>query len=382
MTPLAAGKAPDAGLLADIAAGLAAGDDLAGLLQQFLGPVVRLAGAQAGSVRALSPTGDTLEIIGAVGLPAKPCSGGAVADSSCGPCGAAASRQTVVWACDASDCAEPARAGAECRPMMAVPLRHRGRVLGVYNLFFAPGREPSAAVRAILNLIGELLGLALNNARLEHENLRATLVRERQIMAADVHDSLAQSLAFMKMRMPLLHDAMRGSDAAQSQRYYEELRGALSQAHASVRAMVSQLRQPMNPRGLLMALGVAADDFRRTSGTELEFANELPALRLTLDQETQVFHIVQEALHNVARHAAAVHAWLRIAAAGDAVRIDVEDDGAGLPPRPSVSLHYGMEIMAERARRIGATLEIGARAEGGTRVRLSVPAAAPAASDR
>lgn len=380
--PLPATHASQADLLADIAAGLAAGNDLAKLLEQFLAPIVRLAGARAGAVRTLSPAGDTLELVGAIGLPAQPCSGGPVADRNCGPCGAAAGGQAMVWACDATDCTDPAAEGdtsRTCQHMLAVPLRHRGRTLGVYNLFFSHDREPSAEVQSILQSVGELLGLALNNARLEQDHLRATLLHERQMMAADVHDSLAQSLAFVKMRMPLLHDAMRAHDDALGQRYYEELRGAISQAHASLRAIVSQLRLPMDPRGLLHALGTAAEAFRRSSGTELEFVNELPSLQLPVEYEMQVFHIVQEALTNVARHSGAEHAWLRIARDAAGVRIDVEDDGGGLPDRGSQSTHYGMDIMAERARRIGAALEIGARREGGTRVRLTVPSSAGAA---
>jgi two-component system nitrate/nitrite sensor histidine kinase NarX len=377
--PSPPGRSAQAGLLADIAAGLATGSDLATLLEQLLAPIVRLAGAQSGAVRVLSVAGDTLELVGAIGLPAQPCSGGPVAGSDCGPCGAAAGSQRMVWACDASECSAPSAQGAgaapACQHMMAGPLRHRGRTLGVYNLFFAHDREPSADVREILQSVGELLGLALNNARLEQEHLRATLLRERQMMAADVHDSLAQSLAFVKMRMPLLHDAMRAHDDVQGQRYYEEVRGAISQAHASLRAIVSQLRLPMDPQGLLHALGSTAEHFRIGSGIELEFVNELPSLKLPVEQETQVFHIVQEALTNVARHAGAEHAWLRIARANGSVRIEVEDDGSGLPAQASRGTHYGMDIMAERARRIGAALEIGRRDEGGTRVRLTVPAA-------
>ena len=282
--PSPPGRSAQAGLLADIAAGLATGSDLATLLEQLLAPIVRLAGAQSGAVRVLSVAGDTLELVGAIGLPAQPCSGGPVAGSDCGPCGAAAGSQRMVWACDASECTAPSAQGAgaapACQHMMAVPLRHRGRTLGVYNLFFAHDREPSADVREILQSVGELLGLALNNARLEQEHLRATLLRERQMMAADVHDSLAQSLAFVKMRMPLLHDAMRAHDDVQGQRYYEEVRGAISQAHASLRAIVSQLRLPMDPQGLLHALGSTAEHFRIGSGIELEFVNELPSLQI------------------------------------------------------------------------------------------------------
>ena len=122
------------------------------------------------------------------------------------------------------------------------------------------------------------------------------------------------------------------------------------------------------------ALGASAENFRRSTGTELDFVNELPGLTLPAEQETQVFHIVQEALTNVARHAHAQHARLRIAAARPGeVEIVVEDDGAGLPPTVGGSTHYGMEIMVERARRLAGTLEVAARQGGGTRVRLTFP---------
>jgi two-component system nitrate/nitrite sensor histidine kinase NarX len=372
---LPATKASQAGLLADIAQGLAAGSDLGKLLEQFLVPIVRLAGAESGAVRVLSAAGDTLELLSAVGRPPQACSGGVQASLDCGPCGAAAAGQSLVWACDAPECSQPAAAddAGACQPMMAVPLRHRGRTLGVYTLFFAQAHEPPAEVKALLSSVGELLGLALNNARLEQEHLRATLLRERQMMAADVHDSLAQSLAFVKMRMPLLHDAMLAHDTAVAQRYYDDVRAAVTQAHAGVRAIVSQLRLPMDPQGLLHALGAIAQDFRRSSGTDLAFVNELPSLALSPEQESQVFHVVQEALTNVTRHAGAQHAWLRVSGCPGAVRFDVEDDGSGLPQQGASGTHYGMDIMLERARRIGASLEVGARAGGGTRVRLQVP---------
>lgn len=367
--------AVSAGLLAEIAAGLAAGSDLSQLLERFLAPVVRLAGAQAGAVRVLSEAGDQLELVGSVGLPADVVSRGTRADRHCGHCGSAADGQALVWATDLRACS--ARSGSSyfgqgCQRLLAVPLQHRGRTLGVYNLFFSAGEEPSPEVQQILRSVGELLGLALNNARLEHEHLRATLMHERQAMAAEVHDSLAQSLAYVKMRMPLLHDAMRAHDDARAQRYYDDVRAAVSQAHASLRGIITHLRAPMDPQGLMHALGASAENFRRSTGLELEFVNELPGLSLSADQESQVFHIVQEALNNVARHAGAQHAWLRIAPAGaDTVEFVVEDDGAGLPRQDAGAAHYGMEIMAERARRLGGTLDIANRPAGGTRVRLA-----------
>lgn len=370
---------PGAGILAAITAGVAAGDDLDALLQRFLDPLVRLAGAQGGAVRVLSADGDQLEQVSGLGLPPALCGHGQV-DRHCGACGAAADGAALVWADDLSGCAERSEGeyfGHGCRRLLAVPLQHRGRTLGVYNLFFAGAEAPPAEVLAILRSVGELLGLALDNARLERENLRATLLHERQVMAAEVHDSLAQSIAYVKMRMPLLQDALRANDQARALQYCDDVRDVTSQAHASLRAILTHLRAPMDPQGLVHALATSAEQFRRSGAAALDFVNELPALRLTPDQEAQVFHIVQEALANVARHAGARQVRLHIGkAAPDEVAVLVEDDGAGMPADGATGgTHYGLAIMGERARRLGGRLEVGPRDGGGTRVCLSFPLA-------
>jgi two-component system nitrate/nitrite sensor histidine kinase NarX len=380
--PPAADRPPltdDGGLLADIAARLGSEDDLGTLLERFLDPIVRLAGAQAGAVRVLSEAGDQLQLVSSLGLPAGLCNRSQAVDAHCGHCGAAADSHRLVWASDLHACAERSSGsyfGHECQRLLAVPLQHRGRVLGVYNLFFSGTDEPGTSVQAILRSVGDLLGLALNNARLERENLQARLASERQMMAAEVHDSLAQSLAFVKMRLPLLQDAMAAHDDDRARQYCDDVRCAVTQAHASLRGIITHLRSPMDPKGLLHALAGAVETFGRASGAELDFVNTLPRLALSPEGESQVFHIVQEALSNIARHAAARHAWLHMGSAGDGLaEILVEDDGAGLPrPAPCGGAHYGMDIMRERARRIEGTLEVGPRPGGGTRVRLVFPA--------
>lgn len=381
LPPTEAAPAP-AGLLADIAAGVAAGSDLGSLLERFLAPIVRLAGAQGGAVRVLSEAGDELRLVGALGqVPERTgCHEGAV-HSDCGPCGQAAHSQALVSVADLKACAEHSGDavffGQACQRLLAVPLQYRGRTLGVYNLYLAGDAEPSAEVQALLRAAGELLGLALNNARLEQERLHATVLQERQWMAAEVHDSLAQTLTFMKLRLPLLHDAMQACDQPRALAYFDELRQAVGQGHASLRSVLTQLRAPMDPRGLWAALASSVEAFRARSGTELEVAHAAPGLKLPPDHEAQVFHIVQEALNNVARHAGAQHAWLRIGPVrAGLLAIVVEDDGAGLPAQAggaSQGSHYGLDIMAERARRLGGQLQVAPRAGGGTCVRLEMP---------
>ncbi len=381
--PSPAGAAPaGAGLLTEIAADLAAGGDLRALLDRFLDPIVRLAGARAGAVRVLSDADERLRIVSDIGLPGSVSGAEESVDRHCGYCGEAADAQRVVWASDLSRCSAQAHAawfGHDCHRMLVVPLQHRGRMLGVYNLFFDGDAEPAPDVAALLKTVGELLGLALHTARLEAENLRATVMHERQAMAAEVHDSIAQTLTYVKMRLPLLQDAVLGHDEERALKYLGDVRDAVGEAHAHLREIVTHYRTRLDPRGLAPALDALAARFPQRTGIELAFANHAPGLHLPANLESDVFHIAQEALANIERHSGAKHAWLTVEPTPSGIELLVEDDGSG-PGRPADdAAHYGIGIMSERALRLGGELSVAPRPGGGTRVRLAFPAAAAAA---
>lgn len=367
------------GLLGEITADLASGADLRELLKRFLDPIVRLAGARAGAVRVLSDADERLRIVSDVGLPGPVCGAEESVDRHCGHCGEAADAQRVVWASDLSRCSAQTHVawfGGDCHRMLVVPLQHRGRLLGVYNLFFDGDDEPAPHVVALLKSVGELLGLALHNARLEAENLRATVMHERQAMAAEVHDSLAQTLTYVKMRLPLLKDAVVAHDEARALQYADDVRDAVGEAHAHLREIVTHYRTRIDPRGLAPALDALAARFPARSGIALAFANRAPGLKLAAQHESDVFHIAQEALANVERHSGARHAWLSVEPTSAGIELLVEDDGRGPEAPDDGAGHYGIGIMSERARRLGGELSVAARPGGGTRVRLAFPATA------
>jgi two-component system nitrate/nitrite sensor histidine kinase NarX len=199
----------------------------------------------------------------------------------------------------------------------------------------------------------------------------------RQAVLADVHDSIAQNLVFVRMRLPLLEDAITRHDDASALRYSGELRQAATAAHTNLRAMLMQGQTPMDPKGLKHALASSVQSFQELTHVNLVVDDQAPDLRLSAGQEWQVYLIVQEALSNVAKHARAQRAWLRIARRGNQVDVVVEDDGTG-PPQPTNATspsHFGLEIMRHRAARLGGGVEIAARDGGGMRLRLSFPIA-------
>ena len=213
----------------------------------------------------------------------------------------------------------------------------------------------------------------------QRAGFEAALMRERESMAAEVHDSIAQTLSFVKLRMPLLHEAIVAHDEPAALRYCADVRRAVTDAHASLRELLTNFRAPVDPLGLGHALQFAIDEFESSTGIELEFADRAAGLALSGVQEAQLFRIVQEALHNVAKHARARATWLTIERRDAGVEIIVEDDGQGVTPEQAGAseTHYGIGIMRQRAAKLGGHIEIGQRAGGGTRVRAWVPLGAP-----
>ncbi|MFO1218330.1 MAG: GAF domain-containing protein [Burkholderiaceae bacterium] len=383
----APGLAAHGGILAEITAGVAAGDDVNEVLQRFLAPLMRLAGAQAGSVRVLAADGSRLLLVGTIGQPQVIGCAKREVLAGCGVCGAALNRGDLVWAQDLAPCAQDhadAVLAFDCRRALAVPLRHRERVLGLYSLFFAGPASLGDELAALLKAVGELLGLALHNARLEQDRLRATVLAERQAMAAEVHDAVAQTLAFVKMRLPLLQQAIADGDAGGAARYCADVRSAVSAAHTNLREVLTHLQAPMDPLGLKHALQMAVLSFQQLTQIELDFADGVPALALAPAQEFQVYRVVQEALANIAKHANASRVWLTIEQRDDCLAVRIEDDGAGMAPAHDGedASHLGLGIMRQRAAQLGGALAVSSRPGGGTCVELSLAYPAPGAAQR
>ncbi len=387
VAPLPPAEAPPVGeLFAELTAGLAGGDDLEALLQRFLEPVLRLSGAKAGAVRVLSDDGTRMRLVGSIGLPQHLLAAEREVDRHCGVCGRAADEGLPAWTDDLQPCMKRGTGeffGHGFDRLMAVPLSHRDQVLGIYNLLFEPGAPPRPDIAAVLRSVGELLGLALHHARLEREQLLAAVLHERQMLANEVHDAVAQTLVYMKMRLPLLHDALLQHDDARALKYHGDLRQAVNDAHASLREILTHFRTRMDPKGLQHALRELQAGYLDRHGIRLIIDNHAAQLNLSVEQEVQVFHIVQEALANVARHSRAGEAHVAVERVGGELRVVIEDDGAGLPAAgvrgagaAAEGSHFGLEIMRERAQRLGGTLALQARDGGGTRVCLSIPIAA------
>lgn len=380
-------------ILSEVTSNLAGDSDIEELLGRFLATMIRLAGAQAGAVRVITSDGAHLRLIASLGLPADFLAREQVMPLGCGACGTAMRDNRISFTIEMHDCA--LRTGlsffGSCQAMVVVPLQYRGQLLGAYNLFLDEPFGLPEELALLFRSIGEHLGMALENVRLKRENLRITLMNERQMMANEVHDSLAQTLAYMKLRVALLQDALSDADTERAGKYAGDVSQALDDAYTGLRQLLTQFRNRMDPLGLLHALAELAESFPERTGIALDYINSLSDIRLGVDQEAQVFYIIQEALANVVRHSGASRARLVLEQASDHYHVTVEDNGKGgqgffvvanplgsFAEHPQLRDHLGLSIMRERAQKLDGRIDVANLPAGGVRLRLSFPVPAQA----
>jgi signal transduction histidine kinase len=254
---------------------------------------------------------------------------------------------------------------------LATPLRRGDRTIGTLAVAARSGRAYGVDDVETLSSLANQASLALENDRLQRE-LRELAVRgERERIAREMHDGLAQVLGYVNTKSQAVTELLAAgrTEAARSQ---------LSELTVDVREAILGLKSPIPPdRGLVGALEEYAARFSEASKlvTRVEAPESVRGLVLAPDVQAQVFRIVQEALTNVRKHASARRIVVSLATEGESLVVRVEDDGHGMAPAPPPTdwPQYGLKTMQERAAMIGAEVRFEAGEPGGTRVVLHVP---------
>ena len=269
--------------------------------------------------------------------------------------------------------------------VVTVPLVHKGVNLGDIRLFTgSPGLVESQERHRLLLSVGRHLGMSIAKARTDDESKMLSIVRERAAIAYELHDSLAQTLASLRLQADMLADSLAGRRPAGVPAELARIRATVDSANIELRELIAGFRAPVDGRDLRAALEEMTARHTTRSGltVHLQIDGELP--ELPAGPQLQVVRIVGEALANACAHSGGNFA--RVLVRGDAasVRVLVEDDGVGfsMPPRDAApGEHIGLSVMRERARWLGGSLDIESEPGEGTRVSLafpSVPAPAPA----
>lgn len=202
------------------------------------------------------------------------------------------------------------------------------------------------------------------------------LAAPASIIARDLHDGVAQELAYLSMQTNLL--LRRIMQPEQARPLAEELRAGLSRTQRRVRELISHARLTLSGKSLRESLTELVQELSPRCDIVFNLDNRLPDNLLGEEVEHQIFHIVRESLVNAIRHSRARTVSVELRTDSHcAVLLTVEDDGVGGAADLRSSGHYGISIMRERASSIGARMEIGECEAAGTRLRLKLPVATP-----
>lgn len=250
-----------------------------------------------------------------------------------------------------------------------VPLIVGERRLGMLIIDREHAEEFSPEDIRLLRSFGAQASVLLERSLLYEEVAAGAVLEERSRLAREIHDGLAQHLAFLKMRVAWLQRAPAGVEASD----LAGIEGVLETALTEARQAITTLR--MSPQGNTTADAIAtyAEEFGQVAGLQMEVdcPSDLPELGPKARGE--VMRIVQEALNNVRKHAGAEGVKVSLAPFERGLEVRVRDDGKGFVVDGDFEGHFGMDIMSERARSIGATLEITSAPDEGTEILLRVP---------
>jgi PAS domain S-box-containing protein len=254
------------------------------------------------------------------------------------------------------------------------------RLNGELNYFVLRIGPVTVAGRTVALLVccESILSLKQSQQTLEHERhvlkqLLEIQERERQVIAYEIHDGLAQYLAGAIMHLQAFQHS---AGAGRSRDLVEGLR-LLTAAAEESRRLIGGLRPPtLDELGIVASVEALVRD-TRIEVPRVDFEHAMPAERLAPHLETAMFRIVQESLANVRRHARARHAAVRLTQAttpvGRRIRIRVQDDGIGFDPGRVPDDRFGLEGIRQRARMLGAEAVIRSRPGAGTVIEVDLP---------
>ena len=257
--------------------------------------------------------------------------------------------------------------------LVSVPIRLQQRVLGEVDLFYRHEVSLSPDERGLFDTLAGHLANAVENLRTEALVREAAVSEERAMLARELHDSIAQSLAFMKIQLSLLRAAVLRSDREQMVSSVDELDAGVKESLQDVRELLVHFRTRTNSDQIEQALHATLKKFEHQSGLKAHLQMRGHGVALPSDVQLQVLHVLQEALSNVRKHAQASQVWLEVDK-GPPWTFSVRDDGRGFEVAPphGEGTSFGLQIMRERAERIGATVSVTSTPGRGTQVTLTL----------
>ncbi|OAL83115.1 sensor histidine kinase [Acinetobacter terrae] len=255
--------------------------------------------------------------------------------------------------------------------------RHQAKLLlmghefVVWRLYFFQSSVQQHLL-SYLRLLDDSMQRGLEYREQQQHDVQATLQKERREFSADLHDSIAQILGFLRIKSAQLHQQCKNqSQYSALLEPTEELATYTHYAYQQTRDLITASRLAYQELDFLSALKKVIQEFERQSSIAFVLDNRVSRLTVSASQSVQLLYIIRESLSNIVRHSHASTAHICLEnKIQQQLNIHVMDDGRGINSQLKRYDSFGLEIMQERAERIGATLEIRKNMPQGTCVSI------------
>lgn len=254
-------------------------------------------------------------------------------------------------------------------------IRYRQKNIGVFVLFYRVEQTENRALDMLLENLGRHLGAAIENMRLAALDQQMAVAQERNILAQNLHDSIAQTLSFVNLQVQMLDGALKAKNQEQIDDGIRQIKAGVQECYDDVRELLLNFRTRVYKEELDELVKSVLERFERQTRVTTHLTIQNEGSDLTSAQKLQVIFILQEALSNVRKHAHAQTVMVNIRN-NENFEMTVMDDGVGIDPKVlnerKQSL-VGLSIMRERAQKVNARIEIESDIDQGTTVRLILP---------
>lgn len=262
---------------------------------------------------------------------------------------------------------------------LVAPLQRGRQTVGLLAVASRARRAFDVDDLETLASLADQAAIAIEQARLQDQLRDLAVETERERIAREMHDGLAQVLGYVNTKSQAVEQLLSAGRLDEAREHMAELGAAARSVYVDVREAILGLRSPITPGlGLVGAIADYAKRFSDASKIQVSVTATAAGRAVQLDGgvEAHVFRIVQESLTNVRKHSGASRVTIGLDRAGDALEVRLSDDGRGFVGVPDTDAdwpRYGLAAMRERAEAIGATLRLSTGSAGGGVVTLAVP---------
>jgi signal transduction histidine kinase/DNA-binding response OmpR family regulator len=354
--------------------------DLQVMLDKMLARTLAAVGLPRGAIHFLDASGDQLHLVAQIGIPPAIETRIRIVTPGFGLAGWVVERNEPLTLTNVSSDPRILTIGqvSGYSVYLSAPLRAYGQVLGAISAFGDTEQSLNPETIALLTTIADQIGLAAESMRLRQQTKQAAVLEERQRVARELHDSVAQSLYSLTLLASAGQRAAQDGSLQRTRRHLDRIGLTAFQSLKEMRLLVYELQpSTLGTEDLVSALRRRLEVVEGHAHVHTELLVE-GQIQVPLSTEIELYGIAQEALNNALKHALATTVTVRLTDASEGIVLEVSDNGQGFELLPVETKHgLGLTTMRARAARLGCPLEIVTAPGKGTSVKVKAPKPIP-----